>query len=144
MSTDNLGVFNLQNYRLIYLNDLQAGDHLNYMYKTEEEHKAFFTSFLHTGLDRNEKIIYAVDVHSENDILDYLREEGLKEAIYLSSGQLKFINTKELFINDGIIDIDQMVSFLKSETENALSEGYNALRFTSEMSWAAHEYGFHC
>jgi len=68
------------------LTDLKPGDHLCCIYATEEEHKAVLTPFMRQGLEQGEKVIYIVDAHTVETILEYLRGDGLHVEPYLGGG----------------------------------------------------------
>ncbi len=118
------------------IKDLKPGDHLCCLYRTEEEHRSLFTPFLRQGLEQHEKVVYIVATHTAKDILDYLRDDGVKVETYLASGQLSILAAHETYLRDGFFDPDRMITLLKTETERALAEGYSTLRLTGEMSWA--------
>ncbi len=119
--------------------DLEAGDHLCYIYKTQEEHKECLTPFLRQGLERGEKVLYIVDAHTGDGILDYLRDDGLKVEPYLATERLNILTSDETYMRNGSFDPDAMIAVLRSETERALAEGHSALRVTGEMTWALRE-----
>src|SRR5450756_2608723 len=60
------------------IEDLQPGDHLCYIYDTEEEHRELLTPYLKNGLDKHEKVIYIVDARTAETVLDYLRDAGVE------------------------------------------------------------------
>ena len=120
----------------IKISALKPGDHLCCIYETEEEHEKLLTPFLIQGLQRNEKIMYIVDARSSEEILDYLRQEGVEIESYLRKGQLNILSVDESYMSTGIFNPDGMISLLNKETNRALKEGYSALRVTGEMSWA--------
>ena len=57
---------------------LEPGEHLCWLYETEEEHRAVLTSFIRQGLEREEKVLYIVDAHTAETVLGYLRDDGLE------------------------------------------------------------------
>jgi DNA-binding CsgD family transcriptional regulator len=116
--------------------ELTRGDHACCLYETEEEHRSVLTSFLRQGLERNEKVLYIVDTHTAEAVLDYLRDDGLDVEPYLARGQLSILSRDETYMQGGLFDPDEMMALLRAETEQALVEGYQALRITGEMSWA--------
>jgi len=118
---------------------LSPGDHLCWLYETEEEHRAVITPFLRQGLERGEKVLYIVDAHPAESVLAYLREDGLEVKPYLARGQLHILTSADTHLAQGAFDPDAMVALLRSETARALEEGYAALRVTGEMSWALRE-----
>ncbi len=118
------------------IQDLARGDHLCCMYKTEQEHQEILTPFICSGLEQGDKVFYIVDVRTAEIVLDYLQQEGLDTSKYLSSGQLVIADTRDTYIRDGVFDPERMLSMLKTETDRAIEQGFNALRVTGEMSWA--------
>ena len=118
------------------LSDLRPGHHLCCLYETEEEHRALLTPFLRLGLERGEKVVYIADVHTREAVLQYLTGDGLDPKAHLESGQLVLAMPQETYLRDGPFDPDKMIAFLRAATEQALAEGYPALRVTGEMTWA--------
>ena len=115
--------------------DLRPGDHLCCLYETEEEHQAVLTSFLRQGLERGEKVIYIVDARTAETVLGYLRDDGLAPEPHLVSGQLTILTSDDTYLREGAFDPDGMIAHLRSGTEQALAEGYPALRVAGEMTW---------
>jgi DNA-binding CsgD family transcriptional regulator len=120
--------------------DLETGDHVCCLYQTEEEHQAVLTAFLRQGLERGEKVLYIVDIHAAEVVLRYLRDDGLDVEPFLSRGQLTILSRDETYVQEGRFDPDRMMALLRTETEQALIEGYQALRVTGEMTWALQGY----
>jgi PAS domain S-box-containing protein len=119
------------------IEDLHAGDHLCCIYETEEEHRKALAPFLRRGLEHGEKVLYAADDSAAEVILNYLRDDGVDVAPYLASGQLDILTRGgAYYIRGDVFDPDAMIALLREETEQALIEGYEALRVTGEMSWA--------
>ena len=116
--------------------DLEPGDHLCCIYETDAEHRQVVTPFLRQGLERGEKVMYVVDARTAETILGYLRDDGLDVAPYLARGQLAILTRDETYMRNGVFDPQGMIALLRSETAQALAEGYPALRLTGEMTWA--------
>ncbi|MGC8787362.1 MAG: MEDS domain-containing protein, partial [Anaerolineae bacterium] len=53
-----------------------------------------------------------------------------------ASGQFSILTPEETYLQGGNFDPEQMIARLQAETEQALIEGYSALRITGEMTWA--------
>ena len=114
---------------------LEPRDHLCCIYETEEEHRSLLTPFLRHGLGQREKVLYIVDDHTAEKILNYLRDDGLEVDSYLKNGQLRVLTVAEAYMQGGVFDPDSMIALLREENTRALDEGYTALRVTGEMSW---------
>ncbi|MFC1713167.1 MEDS domain-containing protein [Candidatus Poribacteria bacterium] len=123
-------------YSLRDVADLRPGDHLCCLYETEQEHRELLTPFLQQGLEKNEKVIYIRDVHTDETILGYLRDEGMNVEPYLTSKQLNIRTVDDTYISGGVFDPDRVIAMLRSETEQAIAQGYSTLRVTGEMTWA--------
>lgn len=116
--------------------DLQPGDHLCCLYETDEEHQALLAPFLRQGLDRGERVIYIVDARTAETVLGYLGDGGLDVEACLAREQLLIFTSDRSYLRGGIFDPDDMIEWLRTETERAVAQGYTALRVTGEMSWA--------
>ncbi|MBI4573181.1 MAG: MEDS domain-containing protein [candidate division NC10 bacterium] len=124
------------NFFPLTLTDLRPGDHLCCLYETEEEHRAVLLPFLRQGLERDEKVIYIVEAHTAETVLDYLRADGVTVDSHLERGQLHILTRNETYLRQGVFDPEGMIALIRGETERALAEGYPALRVTGEMTWA--------
>jgi PAS domain S-box-containing protein len=122
------------------IEDLKAGDHLCFFFSSEAEHQTVISAFLAQGLAAGEKVLYLADNRTPRVILGYLKKRGIKGEPYLHRGQLQIINASATYLAGGLFDPDRMITCLKQETEQALAEGYPALRVTGEMGWATRGY----
>ena len=92
--------------------------------------------FLRQGLDRGEKVIYVLsDTSSLVDVAVCLSEPGQLQN-WLSSGQVKVLHAREVYLNGGVFSAEKMIAKWQQQCELALSEGYPALRAMAEMDWA--------
>ncbi len=114
---------------------MKPGEHACWVYQTEAEHRSLITSYLRTGLELGEKLIYVTDTHSADTVLGYLREDGLEVEPFLESGQLTFITAFDSYLRGGEFDPDSMLEYLRQQAQAALNQGYSALRITEEMTW---------
>jgi signal transduction histidine kinase len=118
------------------IKDIEVGDHLCCLYKTEEEHRALILSYIRQGLQNHEKVIYIIDTHTANTVFAYLIDDGVDVNSYLEQGQLQFLTSDESYLQDGVFNPDKMINLLQDEIQKALAKGYTALRITGEMTWA--------
>ncbi len=117
------------------MTDLKAGEHICFLYETPNEHQAVLTPFLRDGLERREKVIYIADSHDFEHILDYLRADQMDVESALANGQLSLVTAHDTYLHNGAFDPDKMIAFLREQTDQAISEGYTALRVSGEMTW---------
>ena len=54
--------------------DLVPGDHLCCIYETEEERRAWLIPFIRQGLEHGERVLYILDAHTAEEILNYLSD----------------------------------------------------------------------
>lgn len=121
------------------ITNLQPGDHLCCIYRSEDEHKAVLAPFLRQGLERGEKVIYVADTNTMQTIWGYLRQNSgpaLDVEACLGRGQLLFLTHQDAYARGGVFDPQATITLLRKEMEQALAEGYPALRVTGEMTWA--------
>jgi signal transduction histidine kinase len=123
----------LQNKRT--LTEMGPGDHVCWVYETDEQFRLMTTPFLYQGLEQDEKIIYIVDEVSAERVLTYLRDEGVVVEPHISTGRLQILGIEETYMRNGVFEPDDMIELLRMETECALAETYSGLRVISEMSW---------
>jgi hypothetical protein len=114
--------------------------HLCQIYVTPEEWRAAVATFLITGLKQGEKCHYVVDTHTADQVRALLHEEGVDVTTAEASGQLAIFHESETYTRGGFFDPDQMIAFLITAAEAAVSEGYPALRGAGEMSWVLRGY----
>jgi len=116
--------------------DLRPGHHLCCLYDSEDDYRALTASYLRQGLAQGEKVIFILDTQSADAILSYLRSDDSERRLYLASGQLRLVSASSIYGRGGAFDPEAMISLLRSEAEQALKEGYTALRVAGEMAWA--------
>jgi len=116
--------------------DLAPGDHLCCIHETEQEHRALLAPYLRQGLERHEKLLYIVDSRTAGVVLEYLRSDGMNPDPCLASGQLNILTCNDCYFRGGVFEPERMIALLLAETDQAVKEGYAALRATGEMSWA--------
>ena len=104
--------------------EMGPGDHVCWVYETDEQFRAMVTPFLCQGLEQDEKVIYIVDELSAERVLCYLRNEEMTVEPYLASGQLRILGVEKTYMRTGAFDPDDMIKLLRKETECALTEGY--------------------
>ncbi len=115
--------------------NIRPDNHICCIYKTDAEHQAIVTSFIRQGLKRGEKVIYAYYRRTPETITAYFKTSGFNVSPYITHKQFILCHSDTIFHQDGYFDPETVIQRLQTETEKALTQGYAALRFTSEMSW---------
>ncbi len=129
----------MDDYTPTTLGDLKPGDHVAFIYKTEEEHRSVLEPFLRDGLERGQKVVYIAETHSPGAVLDYFRKSRFDVRPYLDCEQLVIKGPEETYLRDGVFDPYTVLSMWKEEVERAVAQGYTGLRATGEMSWVLRE-----
>jgi KaiC/GvpD/RAD55 family RecA-like ATPase len=93
-------------YKLHSVKDLEPGDHLCCLYENEEEHRTLLTPFLRQGLEKRQKVLYIVDTHTAETVLNYLRDDRLEVESYLTRGQLIISTVGDAYMQDEVFDPD--------------------------------------
>lgn len=115
---------------------MQAGDHYCGIYRTDEDHRALVVDFIRHGVERGEKMLYIVNIHTAAQLRAMLVAADIDVDALLEKRQLVILTAKEAYLKGGQFDPDKMLTLLREETDLALAEGYAALRVTGEMTWA--------
>ncbi len=117
------------------LEGLKPHDHLCLIYESPQERIAAAVPFIAIGLRRGEKCIYVVDTSTADEVRSHLRDEGIDVVAAENAGQLSILHQSNAYTRGGYFDPDRMIAFLTEQTENAVSQGYPAIRVTGEMTW---------
>ena len=104
------------------------------IFKSESEQLSSAVPFILGGLDCGEKCVYILDSSSKDDIVDAVMAVRDIQA-QLDSGQVSFLTSSDTYLKSGRFDLNRMLSLLREAEETSLSEGYDGLRITGEMTW---------
>lgn len=115
---------------------MHAGDHYCGIYRSDEDHRALIVDFVRDGVDRNEKMMYIVNVQTAEELKATLAAANVDADGLVNKRQLVILTAKEAYLRGGQFDPDKMIQLLRDETKQALEDGYTALRVTGEMTWA--------
>ncbi len=109
------------------IEDLGAGDYVCQIFEREDDRLAIGASFISTGLERGEKIIYISKARKlEQTMLDLSAKIPDINA-YIESGRLVVISEDKHLERDDL-EASMMIPIILEETEAALASGYCALR----------------
>ncbi|HEB12662.1 MAG TPA: PAS domain S-box protein, partial [Actinobacteria bacterium] len=117
------------------INELKTHDHICLIYQTREEQLAAVVPFVQIGLEKGEKCVCIVDENTSEIIENELAKAGGDVERYLTAGALVILTKHEAYLNEGAFEPSEMIKFLTKTISEAKSEGFKALRVTSEMTW---------
>ncbi|HAV10347.1 MAG TPA: hypothetical protein DCX22_01855 [Dehalococcoidia bacterium] len=115
-------------------------DHICFLYESPDEWRKTIVEFIAAGLERGERCFYIHDIHTPEQIKNYLSDAGINVEQAEKSNLLVFLEEAELYTQEGIFEPDRVITKLINETQKAILDGHSGIRVTSEMSWAVHGY----
>jgi hypothetical protein len=115
---------------------MHAGDHYCGIYRNDEDHRALVVDFVRRGIEKEEKILYIVNIQTATQLKSTLAAAQIDVEALVDKGQLVILTAKDAYLKHGEFDPDKMIELVSTETDKALSEGYTAMRATGEMTWA--------
>jgi anti-anti-sigma regulatory factor len=113
---------------------MRPGDHAWLPFTTAQEQECIVGSFVYDGLTTSEKVIYVGQPGVVPGVLNHRR---LDPDRYLQTGQLSVIPRGRACLTQGRLDPDRMLATFERGINIAVEEGYRAVRFTTDLSWAA-------
>lgn len=115
---------------------LQAGDHIAFFYRSKAEQFACVLPYIATGLQRHERCLYIADDNSVPMILRRLKETGIDVDDAHDRGALKVVTKRETYLRHGVFEPEKMIDDLRGAVSDAQAAGFTALRASGEMTWA--------
>src|SRR5438270_8072538 len=115
--------------------ELQHGDHICWIYGSDEEHQEVLTRFLKEGLERNERVLYLTRHFTDKKVMEYLRAADVPAEDVLRSGQLVFLKAETAYLGEGGFRPERMEQAFRQAAAQAVADGYRGLRAASETEW---------
>ncbi|MDX6446949.1 MAG: formate hydrogenlyase transcriptional activator [Blastocatellia bacterium] len=138
--------------------DMSWGTHFCHFYETKEDLLDILTPYFKAGLENNEFCMWVVsDPVREEDVREALRlalpeaqqhlEAGRLEIVSQShflqssrkenppSDQLEIVPHTELYLKDGELDLESVVSYLSEKLADARRNGYEGMRANANEAW---------
>ncbi len=120
---------------LAWIPHLKPGEHLCWLYDSEQDHQTVMSSFLRQGLEEGQKELYILDTHDEETILGYLSTNPQVDSCR-AGNRVVFTTSADAYMRESVFAPEEMIALLRAETERAIQEGHPALRVTGEMTWS--------
>jgi hypothetical protein len=118
------------------LDQMQPGDHYCGIFRSDVEHRRIVIEFVRLGIERNEKMLYFVNLMTAVQLKSTLSAAGIDVDALVEKGQLVILTAKQAYLQHGTFDPEKMIDMLSQETARTLEAGYSALLVTGEMTWA--------
>jgi PAS domain S-box-containing protein len=112
------------------------GVHFSLFYKTPNDLLDAIVPYFAAGLDAGELCLWApAEPSIEQGALDALRGCVRGFDDHLSKGDLQTFQYKDLFLSEGVLDVQRALTEYKKWESRARSEGYAGLRASGNLSW---------
>jgi len=116
------------------LQELRPRDHVILIYESREaKRKALFT-YIKEGLQKGEAAIYICSEETPNEIRYLMKEFGIDVDEYEENESLKIIPYTEMYIRDGVFDLDDVLDSWNKSYNEAIMKGFKGMRVTGEMN----------
>ena len=110
------------------------GAHIASVFKGDSDQFRSALPFVVGALDRNEKCVYLLDSSTKEQVVESLMKIRDVQR-HMDAHQLVFLSSEDTYLKGGRFEVDRMLSALRTFEQEALAEGYSALRAAGEMTW---------
>lgn len=112
-------------------------NHQLVLYESSDEQFESVTPFVQNGLEDNDQLLYVVHDNTVTEVKTALRRQGFDIDAAIESGQISFADATDIYLSDGVFNPEQMIDCIDQQVSQAIEKGYDRLRITAEMTWAA-------
>ena len=113
---------------------LKKGNHLVLLYNSTDEMIDVISEYIIKSLKNDEKVIYIDSLNEKEILINHLiKQINIKK--YINRGQLLFLEKSKAYSESGEFIPDKMIALLQKNAKQAISEGYNGIAITGELSW---------
>lgn len=116
------------------LKTLRPRDHVILIYESQEAKRNTLFSYIERGLKNGQAGIYICSEETPDEIRNAMVEFGIDVNAYGDKGALHILSYTEMYIIDGVFDIDSVMNTWSTWYNEAISNGFNGMRVTGEMS----------
>jgi len=116
------------------LKHLKPRDHVILIYESREAKRNTLFSYVAKGLRKGEAATYICSEESPDEIREAMNQFGIDVEIYEKQGALRILPYTEMYIRDGIFDLDEVMEIWSEIYNEAMSKGFGGMRVTGEMS----------
>jgi hypothetical protein len=116
------------------LERLEPRDHVVLFYDSEEAKQNTLFDYIKQGLEIGQAAIYICSEETPEEIRIAMSEFSIDVEKYVQTGALSIINYSDFYIKDGKFSIVDVMNSWDNLYEDAISNGFDGLRVTGEMS----------
>jgi len=123
-----------ENEMLDFVRTMKARDHVIMFYANYRQKHLILFTYLKAGLDAGEAAIYIAGEEPPDKTRRAMRDFGLNAPYYERIRALRIIDYREWYIVKGEFDIGRTMALWQKSLDDALANGFKALRVVGEMS----------
>ena len=116
------------------LKHLKPRDHVILIYESREAKRNTLFSYVERGLEIGEAATYICSEESPDEIREAMKQFGIDTERYEEQGALRILPYTEMYIRDGIFNIDDVMGIWSEIYDETMSKGFSGMRVTGEMS----------
>jgi PAS domain S-box-containing protein len=120
--------------------DFKLGQHIYWVYETEEEFKSVLLQFIKGGFQNFEKVLYLFD--SGNDSFEIAQSvyAEIRDRNFHEKDYFECVCTDDVYSNSTNFDPENALNWIKNQVESALVAGFSGLRICADMSWLINKF----
>lgn len=120
------------------IQEIKLHDHTCLLFKNQLEFFHCAIPFMREGITNNEKCYIVIDEIKKEDVYknfkNVFREGLIPQEEFTNQGNIVIEQFKNIYLKDGIFDINKTIETYVSILNKALSDGYSGLRVFAEIS----------
>jgi len=116
------------------LKNLRPRDHVILFYESREAKRNTLFSYIERGLRDGNVGVYICSEETPDQIRKAMIEFGIDVNNYEETGALRVLPYTEMYIRDGVFDLDFVMDTWTRWYNDAIAKGFSGMRATGEMS----------
>ncbi|MGY5859973.1 MAG: MEDS domain-containing protein [Candidatus Thorarchaeota archaeon] len=116
------------------LKNLKPRDHVILFYESVEAKRNTLFSYINRGLIDGKAGAYICSEETPDEIRSAMNEFGIDVTHYEENGALHILHYTEVYIRDGLFDLDFVMDTWNKRYNDAITKGFKGMRVTGEMS----------
>ena len=116
------------------LKNLRPRDHVILIYESQEAKRNTLFSYIDRGLQDGKAGVYICSEETPDEIRNAMIDFGIDVANYEEAGALRVFPYTEMYIRDGVFDLDFVMDTWSKWYDEAIAKGFSGMRATGEMS----------
>jgi MEDS: MEthanogen/methylotroph, DcmR Sensory domain len=119
------------------VSDFNYGDHVCYLYRSEDDLQDLLARYVNEGLRRGEQCVCVETMRVQERLCRDLRSLGIDPEKEIAKGSLLFLSEEEVYFKSGEFDAEGLLNQLAESINLALIGGFSGFRIAGEISAAS-------